>query len=88
MIEINEDSLKDIKFSVADILDSYTSKLAKSKDIPINMSIEEYITTISTLRYAISYLREDRISRLELKKAIHSYENRKLPLDTVIDNAR
>ena len=28
----------------------------------------------------------DLISRSELKKAIHSYENRKLPLDTVIDN--
>lgn len=57
MIEINSNSLKDIKFSVADILDSYTSKLAQSKDIPINMSVEEYITIVSALRYAISYLR-------------------------------
>ena len=65
MIEINEDSLKDIKFSVADILDSYTSKLAKSKDIPIKMSIEEYITTISALRYAISYLRENKEKGLD-----------------------
>lgn len=57
MIEINSNSLKDTKFSVADILDSYTSKLAQCKDIPINMSVEEYITIVSALRYAISYLR-------------------------------
>lgn len=57
MIEINSNSLKDTKFSVADILDSYTSKLAQCKDIPIKMSVEEYITIVSALRYAISYLR-------------------------------
>jgi hypothetical protein len=57
MIEINSNSLKDTKFSVADILDSYTSKLAQGKDVSINMSVEEYITIISALKYAISYLR-------------------------------
>ncbi len=57
MIEINSNSLKDTKLAVADILDSYTSKLAQSKDIPIKMSVEEYITIVSALRYAISYLR-------------------------------
>jgi hypothetical protein len=57
MIEINSNSLKDTKLAVADILDSYTSKLSQSKDIPIKMSVEEYITIVSALRYAISYLR-------------------------------
>lgn len=70
MIEINADSVKNKNLAVADILDSYTGKLAQSKDILIRMSNEEYLTTISALRYAISYLREDRISRLELKKVI------------------
>lgn len=57
MIEINLNSLQDKKFSVADILDSYTSKLAQGKDIPVKMSVEEYITIVAALRYAISYLR-------------------------------
>lgn len=64
MIEINADSVKNKNLAVADILDSYTGKLANSyvnainKEILIRMSPEEYITTISALRYAISYLRE------------------------------
>ena len=57
MIEINSNNLKDTKLAVADILDSYTSKLAQSKDIPIKMSNEEYLTIVSALRYAISTLR-------------------------------
>ena len=57
MIEINSNSLKDKNLAVADILDSYTSKLAQSKDIPIKMSVEEYLTIVSALRYAISTLR-------------------------------
>lgn len=72
MIEINADSVKNKNLAVADILDSYTGKLAQNKDILIRMSNEEYLTTISALRYAISYLREDRISRLELKKVIEA----------------
>ena len=57
MITVNSNSLRDTKLAVADILDSYTSKLAQSKDIPIKMSVEEYLTIVSALRYAISYLR-------------------------------
>lgn len=57
MITVNSNSLKDTKLAVADILDSYTSKLAQSKDISIKMSVEEYLTIVSALRYAISYLR-------------------------------
>lgn len=57
MITVNSNSLKDTKLAVADILDSYTSKLAQSKDIPVKMSVEEYLTIVSALRYAISYLR-------------------------------
>ena len=57
MIEINSNNLKDKNLAVADILDNYTSKLAQSKDIPIKMSNEEYLTIVSSLRYAISTLR-------------------------------
>ena len=72
MIEINADSVKNKNLAVADILDSYTGKLAQSKDILTYEANGEYLTTISALRYAISYLREDRISRLELKKVIEA----------------
>ena len=58
MIEIKADSVKNKNLAVADILDSYTGKLAQSKDILIRMTNEEYLTTLSALRYAISYLRE------------------------------
>lgn len=57
MIEINSNSLKDTRLAAADILDSYTSKIAQGKDIPVKMSVEEYLTIVSALRYAISYLR-------------------------------
>ena len=57
MIEINSNNLKDKNLAVADILDNYTSKLAQSKDIPIKMSNEEYLTIVSSLRYVISTLR-------------------------------
>lgn len=58
MIEINSNSLKDTKFSVADILDNYASKLSQSDDIASGkMSVAEYTTILSALRYAISYLR-------------------------------
>lgn len=57
MIKTNSNSFKDTNIEVADILDSYTSKLAQSKDIPIKMSVKEYITVVQALRYAISTLR-------------------------------
>lgn len=57
MIEINLNNLENKNLAVADILDSYTSKLAQSKDIKIRMSNEEYLTVVLALRYAISTLR-------------------------------
>jgi hypothetical protein len=42
---------------VADVLDDYAGRLAQSKDIPIRMSNEKYVDVVSSLRYAIAYLR-------------------------------
>lgn len=42
---------------IADVLDDYAGRLAQSKDIPIRMSNEKYVDVVSSLRYAIAYLR-------------------------------
>lgn len=58
MIQINADNLNNKYLSVADILDDYASKLDQSDEIATGkMSLEEYITLISALRFAISVLR-------------------------------
>lgn len=58
MIEINSNSLKDKNLAVADILDNYASKLSQSDEIASGkMSVAEYTTILSALRYSISYLR-------------------------------
>ena len=61
MIEINSNSLKDKNLAVADILDNYASKLSQNDEIANGkMSVDEYMTIISALRYAISTLRGGR----------------------------
>ena len=58
MIEINSNSLKDIRLSVADILDNYASKLSRGDDIASGrLSVAEYETIMSALNYAAYYLR-------------------------------
>ena len=50
-------SISNQNLVVADVLDDYAGKLAQSKDIPIRMSNEKYVDVVSSLRYAIAYLR-------------------------------
>lgn len=58
MIEINSNSLNNTTLAVADILDNYASKFSKSDDIASGrLSVAEYTTILSALRYAVSYLR-------------------------------
>lgn len=58
MIEVNSNSLNNTTLAVADILDNYASKLSRSDDIASGrLSVAEYETIMSALRYAVSYLR-------------------------------
>jgi hypothetical protein len=50
-------SISNQNLVVADVLDDYAGRLAQSKDIPIRMSNEKYVDVVSSLRYAIAYLR-------------------------------
>ena len=58
MIEVNSNSLNNTTLAVADILDNYASKLSRSDDIASGrLSVAEYETIMSALRYAVSFLR-------------------------------